>query len=324
MDILENEFTEISRLKAQGNVSLSLGTLEVYLFIVRLGMKGGGFCDIEAKFKLFERQGVSRRRLAKAVAELAAAGLLERTVGVGATPTRYTLPRLAAVQPAAEGAVETVAVAPAVEQPTEQPAAATAAPPKGNESVPIAAALPPRDNAPVTLEEAVETLRTESKTLKRLIKTQMTPEIEQALAARLPRLGKSRGTTLVALVNLAWAVNWSAYLKEHLSLAWLFEGGNLEKVLNGRYKDKRDPYEGRDSLSPGLIGNYDYFVHNSYKGWLANERGYEFRPMVDGIPRNCYGQTKREYRAEERQRIEEMNRDAVRNRERNYGMYARA
>ena len=128
----------------------------------------------------------------------------------------------------------------------------------------------------------------------------------------------------MALVNLAWAVNWSAYLKEHLSLAWLFEGGNLEKVLNGRYKDKRDPYEGRDSLSPGLIGNYDYFVHNSYKGWLANERGYEFRPMVDGIPRNCYGQTKREYRAEERQRIEEMNRDAVRNRERNYGMYARA
>ena len=50
MDILENEFTEISRLKAQGNVSLSLGTLEVYLFIVRLGMKDGGFCDIAVSY----------------------------------------------------------------------------------------------------------------------------------------------------------------------------------------------------------------------------------------------------------------------------------
>lgn len=324
MDILENEFTEISRLKARGNVALSLGTLEIYLFIVRLGMGGGGFRDVEAKYRLFEQQGVSRRRLARAVAELVAAGLLERTVGVGATPTRYTLPRLADARPATvETPVETAGAEPAGAC-TQARLETVDAPPRGNESVAIASVIPPRETDQVTLEEAVQTFCAESKTLKRLIKTQMTPEIERALAARLPRLGPTRGMAFVALVNLAWAVNWSSYLKENLSLAWLMAGGNWEKVMGGKYKDKRDPYEGRDLLSPGLIGNYDYFVHASYKGWIANQAGYKYRLMADGVPRNCYGQTKEECREAKNQQGKGMNHDAIRSSAGGCASHARA
>ena len=277
MDILENEFSEIARMRARGNVALSLGTLEVYLFIVRLGMKGGGFRGVEARYRLFEQQGISRRRLARAVAELAAAGLLEREAGAGATPTRYTLPRLAGPAPVGD--------APHAGS-TANDALALA--PVGRDAPPAGAA--------VTLGEAVETLCAESAALARVVRGQMGEREGQALAARLPGLGAGRGPTLAALVHLAWAVNRSAYLKEHLTLAWLLEGDNMARVLAGRYQDRRDPYEGRDCLSPALVGNPDYFALDGYKGWLTGEPGCEFRLMVDGVPRDCRGRTREEAR----------------------------
>lgn len=275
MDILENEFSEIARMRARGNVALSLGTLEVYLFIVRLGMKGGGFRGVEARYRLFEQQGISRRRLARAVAELAAAGLLEREAGAGATPTRYTLPRLAGPAPVGD--------APHAGS-TANDALALA--PVGRDAPPAGAA--------VTLGEAVETLCAESAALARVVRGQMGEREGQALAARLPGLGAGRGPTLAALVHLAWAVNRSAYLKEHLTLAWLLEGDNMARVLAGRYQDRRDPYEGRDCLSPALVGNPDYFALDGYKGWLTGEPGCKFRLMVDGVPRDCRGRTREE------------------------------
>ena len=317
MDILENEFTEIARLRARGNVALSLGTLEVYLFIVRIGMKGGGFRGVEARYQLFERQGISRWRLARAVAELAAAGLLEREAGAGATPTRYTLPRLAGPAPVGDAphagstANDALPLAHALGDRSAIPAGGaaitTAPPPVGdaphagstaNDALalaPVGRDAPPA-GAAVTLGEAVETLCAESAALARVVRGQMGEREGQALAARLPGLGAGRGPTLAALVHLAWAVNRSAYLKEHLTLAWLLEGDNMAKVLAGRYQDRRDPYEGRDCLSSDLVGNPDYFALDGYKGWLAGEPGCEFRLMVDGVARDCRGRTKEEAR----------------------------
>lgn len=94
MYILENEFCEIARLQACGNEALSLGTLEIYLFIVWLGMKNGDFRDVETRYRLFEWQGVSRRRSARAVAELVAAGLLEAHGEVGGTRSPWPGRRL--------------------------------------------------------------------------------------------------------------------------------------------------------------------------------------------------------------------------------------
>ena len=309
MDILENEFSAIARMRARGNVSLSLGTLEVYLFIVRLGMKGGGFRGVEARYRLFEQQGISRWRLARAVAELAAAGLLEREAGAGTTPTRYTLPRLAGPGPgndalpaggfaitAPEGSDAPHAGGFAITAPEGSDALhagstandALAQAPAGRDAPPAGAA--------VTLGEAVETLCAESAALARVVRGQMGEREGRALAARLPGLGAGRGPTLAALVHLAWAVNRSAYLKEHLTLAWLLEGDNMARVLAGRYQDRRDPYEGRDCLSPALVGNPDYFALDGYKGWLTGEPGCEFRLMVDGVPRDCRGRTREEAR----------------------------
>ena len=333
MDILENEFSEIARMRACGNVALSLGTLEVYLFIVRLGMKGGGFRGVEARYRLFEQQGISRRRLARAVAELAAAGLLEREAGAGATPTRYTLPRLAGPAPVGDaphagstandalplahalgdrsaipagGAAITTASPPVGDAPYAEGFAITApggsdAPHAGSTANDALALAPVGRDAPpagaaVTLGEAVETLCAESAALARVVRGQMGEREGQALAARLPGLGAGRGPTLAALVHLAWAVNRSAYLKEHLTLAWLLEGDNMARVLEGRYQDRRDPYEGRDCLSPALVGNPDYFALDGYKGWLTGEPGCEFRLMVDGVPRDCRGRTREEAR----------------------------
>lgn len=317
MDILENEFTEIARLRARGNVALSLGTLEVYLFIVRIGMKGGGFRGVEARYQLFERQGISRRRLARAVAELAAAGLLEREAGSGATPTRYTLPRLAG--PATVGDAPLARRAANDALPLAQALGDRGAIPAGGATITTAPTLgsdapqarsTANDTLPqvpgggdaipagggVTLKEAVETLCAESAALARVVKGQMGAREGQALTARLPSLGAGRGPTLAALVHLAWAVNRSAYLKERLTLAWLLEGDNMAKVLAGRYQDRRDPYEGRNCLSSDLVGNPDYFALDGYKGWLAGEPGCEFRLMVDGVARDCRGRTKEEAR----------------------------
>ena len=317
MDILENEFTEIARLRARGNVALSLGTLEVYLFIVRIGMKGGGFRGVEARYQLFERQGISRWRLARAVAELAAAGLLEREAGSGATPTRYTLPRLAGLAPVGDTplarniANDTLPLAQALGDRGVIPAggaAITTAPPPvsdapqarstANDALPLApgGCGPIPAGGGVTLKEAVGTLCAESATLARVVQGQMGEREGLALAARLPSLGAGRGPTLAALVHLAWAVNRSAYLKERLTLAWLLEGDNMAKVLAGQYQDRRDPYEGRNCLSPDLVGNPDYFALDGYKGWLAGEPGCEFRLMVDGVARDCRGRTKEEAR----------------------------
>ena len=325
MDILENEFTEIARLRARGNVALSLGTLEVYLFIVRIGMKVGEFRGVEARNRLFEQQGVSRRRLARAVAELTAAGLLEREAGSGATPTRYTLPRLAGLAPVGDAPLARNI---ASDTPQARSTANDALPlaPGGCSAIPaggaaITTAPPPGSDAPkarsaanntlpqvpggggpipagggVTLKEAVGTLCAESATLARVVRGQMGEREGQALAARLPSLGAGRGPTLAALVHLAWAVNRSAYLKERLTLAWLLEGDNMAKVLAGRYQDRCDPYEGRNCLSSDLVGNPDYFALDGYKGWLAGEPGCEFRLMVDGVPRDCRGRTREEAR----------------------------
>ena len=160
---------------------------------------------------------------------------------------------------------------------------------------PVGRDAPPA-GAAVTLGEAVETLCAESAALARVVRGQMGEREGQALAARLPGLGAGRGPTLAALVHLAWAVNRSAYLKEHLTLAWLLEGDNMARVLAGRYQDRRDPYEGRDCLSPALVGNPDYFALDGYKGWLAGEPGCKFRLMVDGVPRDCRGRTREEAR----------------------------
>lgn len=293
MDILENEFSAIARMRARGNVSLSLGTLEVYLFIVRLGMKGGGFRGVEARYRLFEQQGISRWRLARAVAELAAAGLLECEAGAGATPTRYTLPRLAGPGPGND-ALPAGGFAITAPEGSDAPQAGSTA----NDALALAPAgrdAPPA-GAAVTLGEAVETLCAESAALARVVRGQMGEREGQALAARLPGLGAGRGPTLAALVHLAWAVNRSAYLKEHLTLAWLLEGDNMARVLAGRYQDRRDPYEGRNCLSPALVGNPDYFALDGYKGWLTGEPGCEFRLMVDGVPRDCRGRTQEEAR----------------------------
>ena len=317
MDILENEFSEIARMRARGNVALSLGTLEVYLFIVRLGMKGGGFRGVEARYRLFEQQGISRRRRGRAVAVRAAAGLLEREAGAGATPTRYTLPRLAGPAPVGDAphagstANDALPLAHALGDRSAIPAGGaaitTAPPPVGdaphagstaNDALalaPVGRDAPPA-GAAVTRWEAVETLCAESAALARVVRGQMGEREGQALAARLPGLGAGRGPTLAALVHLAWAVNRSAYLKEHLTLAWLLEGDNMARVLAGRYQDRRDPYEGRDCLSPALVGNPDYFALDGYKGWLTGEPGCKFRLMVDGVPRDCRGRTREEAR----------------------------
>ena len=336
MDILENEFTEIARLRARGNVVLSLGTLEVYLFIVRIGMKVGGFRGVEAQNRLFERQGVSRRRLARAVAELAAAGLLEREAGSGATPTRYTLPRLAGPAPVGDapqarstandalplapggcgpipagGAAITTAPPPGSDAPKARRAANDALPQARNITNDTPQARSTANNAMpltpggcgaipagggVTLKEAVETLCTESAALARVVQGQMGAREEQVLTARLPSLGAGRGPTLAALIHLAWAVNRSAYLKERLTLTWLLEGDNMANVIAGRYQDRRDPYEGRNCLSPDLVGDPDYFALDGYKGWLTGEPGCEFRLMVDGVARDCRGRTREEAR----------------------------
>lgn len=299
MDIIEQEFTYLARMRATRGQRIDNDAVVLYLFLARLGMKAERFNALEATRSTLEQQGLTRYRLNKSIRALCAAGLLQYEAGGGRAASRYTLPRLLDVRMSAEQP-----------QPLAQAAPYAVGP---MVSAAVVREAPQPAPAGVTPDEALGVMAERSATVQRLCEGVVTPAVKETLVEQFPRMGYTRADILKTLAAIAAAVEESDYLKANVQLGWLVGKGNWEKVVNGTYKNrakKEQPLTEWERAGGAPPCDYDSYMARADVEFKKYP-GLYFRVGEDGVERNCKGQTREEFAAAHDRMVEETNRRAM-------------